>query len=93
MSTTYRWGNSKITIYEKEVRRNDQSLVDMIADLIFAPVDLITYGEPASNLTQYTVTLKTDRGDFSGSGRTPEEAEKNAWHRLTEAIGWDPRKV
>ncbi|MER3417503.1 MAG: hypothetical protein C4312_07990 [Thermoflexus sp.] len=68
------------------------TLVDTIADLIFAPVDLIT-GEPASNLTQYTVTLKTDRGDFSGSGRTPEEAEKNAWDRLTEAIGWDPRKV
>lgn len=93
MSTTYRWGNSKITIHEKEVRYNETSFVDMIADLIFAPIDLITYGEPGSTMTQYTVTFKTDRGNFSGSGRTPKEAEKNAWHRLTEAIGWDPRKL
>lgn len=84
---TIRKGNQEVTIEGKTVEDySPNPLVYLVpgAGQLLLMADLLT-GELD---TKKKVTIHTDRGDFTGYGRTEEEAEEQAWREFERKTGF-----
>jgi len=72
----------KIEIRGKTIDNNTPDVGAIFLGILTGGITLI----PELIRDNYTVTFHTNIGDIKGSGKTLEEAEKNAYNKLKEKL-------